>query len=214
LSESTARRIEAARPFSSIDDLATRAQIGTKEITLLAKAGALDVLEPDRRQAMWLARVPRFKGLLQGADAPSRRGHFKAMSRLEQLKLDFGTTGVSVSDHPMKLWRQHLPPHILSSAQVNACRDKERVVAAGLVICRQRPGTARGVVFMTLEDEYGFSNLVLYADTFERLFKVATGTSMLLAHGLIERAGDVVHLKVDDLEPLNAESFRLSRDFH
>jgi error-prone DNA polymerase len=215
LSEPTAHRIEAMRPFTSIDDLVLRARVGTKEITLLAKAGALSVLEPDRRQALWLARARRLGGLLEGADGPTVRGRFKPLSRLEQLKLDFGSTGVSVADHPMKLWRDRLAPHILSSAQVNAAAHGQQVTAAGMVICRQRPGTAQGVVFMTLEDEHGFTNLVLYADTFERLFAVATGPTMILAHGRIERAGGVVHLKVEGLDPLGGpDRLAPSHDFH
>jgi error-prone DNA polymerase len=215
ISEATAHRIEAARPFTDIDDLVLRARVGTREITLLAKAGALSVLEPDRRQALWLARARRLDGLLEGADGATVRGKFKPLSRLEQLKLDFGATGVSVDDHPMKLWRARLSPHILSSAQVNAAAHGQSVTAAGMVICRQRPGTAQGVVFMTLEDEHGFTNLVLYADTFEKLFAVATGPTMILAHGKIERAGGVVHLKVDDLEPMGGpDRLAPSHDFH
>jgi error-prone DNA polymerase len=215
VSEATAHRIEAARPFTSIDDLVLRARVGTKEVTLLAKAGALSVLEPDRRQALWLARARRLDGLLEGADGKTVRGRFKPLSRIEQLKLDFGATGVSVDDHPMKLWRGKLSPHILSSAQVNAGAHGQAVTAAGMVICRQRPGTAQGVVFMTLEDEYGFTNLVLYADTFERLFAVATGPTMILAHGKIERAGGVVHLKVEDLDPMGGlDRLAPSHDFH
>jgi error-prone DNA polymerase len=115
----------------------------------------------------------------------------------------------------MKLWRDKLSPHILSSAQVNAAAHGQSVTAAGMVICRQRPGTAQGVVFMTLEDEHGFTNLVLYADTFERLFAVATGPTMILAHGRIERAGGVVHLKVEGLEPLGGpDRLAPSHDFH
>ncbi len=215
LSEVTARRIEAARPFTSIDDLVLRAGVGLKESTLLAKAGALEVLEPDRRQALWLARVRRLDGLLEGADGQTVRGKFKPLSRLEQLKLDFGSTGVSVDDHPMKVWRTQLGPHILSSAQVNASKNGQEVTAAGMVICRQRPGTAQGIVFMTLEDEYGFTNLVLFSDVFERLFAIATGPTMILAHGRIERAGEVVHLKVEGLEPLGAmDRMAPSHDFH
>ncbi len=214
LREDTVRRIERFRPFTSIDDLAARTHAGTRDLTLLAQSGALDVLEPDRRQAIWLARVPRLDGLLEGADAPTRRGRFKKLSRLEQLKLDFFTTGVSVNDHPMKLWRPKLPPHVKSSAQVNGGRDGEKVTAAGMVICRQRPGTAKGIVFMTLEDELGFSNLVFYEDVFERLFKLATGVQMLVVHGTLQRAGEVVHVVVEDLEQLTEGRFAHSHDFH
>lgn len=214
LKRDTVRRIERLKPFTSIDDLAARAAVGTRDMTLLAQSGALDVLEPDRRQAIWLARVPRLEGLLEGADAPSQRGRFKKLSRLEQLKLDFFTTGVSVHDHPMKVWRSKLPPHVRSSAQVNGAKDGEKVTTAGMVICRQRPGTAKGIVFMTLEDELGFSNLVFYQDVFERLFKLATGVQMLMVHGTIQRAGDVVHVMVEELERLAEGTFAASHDFH
>jgi error-prone DNA polymerase len=214
LREGTVRRVEGQRPFTSIDDLAARAKVGTRDMTLLAQSGALDVLEPERRQAIWLARVPRLDGLLEGADAPTRRGRFKKLSRLEQLKLDFFTTGVSVNDHPMKLWRPKLPPHVKSSAQVNAGKNGEKVTAAGMVICRQRPGTAKGIVFMTLEDELGFSNLVFYQEVFERLFKLATGVQMLIVHGTLQRAGEVVHIMVESLESLAEGRFAHSHDFH
>ncbi|MBK7862874.1 MAG: error-prone DNA polymerase [Archangiaceae bacterium] len=214
LREATVRRIEQLKPFASIDDLAARTHAGTRDLTLLAQSGALDVLEPDRRQAIWLARVPRLDGLLQGADAPTQRAKFKKLTRLEQLKLDFGTTGVSVNDHPMKLWRSRLPPHVKSSAQVNAARNAEKVSAAGMVIVRQRPGTAKGIVFMTLEDEFGFTNLVFYQEVFERLFKLATGVQMLVVHGTLQRAGDTVHVMVESLEPLAEARFAPSHDFH
>ncbi|MFZ5469137.1 MAG: error-prone DNA polymerase [Myxococcota bacterium] len=215
LSEATARRIEAVRPFESVDDLVRRAGVGIREATLLAQSGALTAIEPDRRQALWLARMRRFGGLLEGADARSVPSQFPPLSRREQLALDFGSTGVSVVDHPMKMWRSRLPTHVLSSAQVGAAADGQRVTAAGMVICRQRPSTAQGIVFMTLEDELGFINLVLYADVFERLFQAATGCSMVLAHGRLERAGDVVHLKVENLEPLGTfDRLTASHDFH
>src|SRR6185436_16230003 len=103
------------------------------------------------------------------------------------------------NDHPMKYWRAKLPPSVLSSAQVNGARDGQKMQAAGMVICRQRPGTAKGIVFMTLEDEHGFSNLVFYQDVFERLFKLATSVQMLMVTGTIQRAGEVVHVMVEDL---------------
>jgi error-prone DNA polymerase len=85
-----------------------------------------------------------------------------------------------------------------------------------MVICRQRPGTASGVVFVTMEDETGFINLILWARTFERLRHVATTSSMLVAHGKVERQGDVVYVVPDRLEPLTLMGVvpAMSRDFH
>src|SRR5262249_1882426 len=153
-------------------------------------------------------------GLLEGADAKKKRGSFKKLSRLEQLKLDFFTTGVSVHDHPMKLWRSKLPPSVLSSAQVNHARDGQKVTAAGMVICRQRPCTAKVIVFMTLEGELGFLHLLFYQDVFERLVKLATSVQMLLVHGTIQRAGEVVHVMVENLEAMAEGRFAHSHDFH
>jgi error-prone DNA polymerase len=90
------------------------------------------------------------------------------------------------------------------------------VESAGLVICRQRPGTASGVVFVTLEDEEGFINLILYARVFERLRHVATTSSLLLAKGTIERDGDVVYIVTDTLQSIALRQTMpsMSRDFH
>jgi error-prone DNA polymerase len=153
------------------------------------------------------------------------------MSRAEQLVLDYERTGVSVSDHPMKLLRPRLPKKTQSSRDILSLRSGTKVSVAGLVICRQRPGTASGVVFVTMEDEFGFSNLVLWSRIFEENRQVATASRLLMVHGRIERSDDpkglapanpnapqsVVYVIADRLERLDAllpamES--TSRDFH
>jgi error-prone DNA polymerase len=89
------------------------------------------------------------------------------------------------------------------------------VTTAGLVICRQRPGTASGVVFITMEDETAFINLILYARVFDAFRHVATTSSLLVAHGKIERDGDVLYVIAERLQPLDRRSFPgMSRDFH
>jgi error-prone DNA polymerase len=143
------------------------------------------------------------------------------MTRAEQLVLDYAYTGVSVDDHPMKILRPRLSPHIKSARALEALPHGARVSAGGMVICRQRPGTASGVVFVTLEDEEGFINLILWAQTFERFRHVATTSSMLLAHGKVERQGQVIYVVPTYLEPLvapaetsSAAMPTMSRDFH
>src|SRR5208283_2219574 len=99
------------------------------------------------------------------------------LSRAEQLVLDYETTGVAVGDHAMKVVRPRLPPHYKSARDLSDVPHGERVSTAGMVICRQRPGTASGVVFVTMEDETGFVNLILWAKTFEKMRHVATTAS-------------------------------------
>ena len=145
--------------------------------------------------------------------------------------LDYERTGVSVSDHPMKLLRARLPKKTLSSRDIMALRSGTKVSVAGLVICRQRPGTASGVVFVTMEDEFGFSNLVLWSKVFEKYRQIATASRLLMVHGRIERSDDpkgfkpadpdapqsVVYVIADRLERIDAQLPALtgmSRDFH
>ncbi len=238
LGEEIGRRIEAARrerPFATIEDLAARAKLERRDLESLAEAGALERIVVGRRDAIWKVRAPRapvmddrqtwlFSGRELGDETPD----LPSLSRTERLVLDYERTGLSVDDHPMRLVRSSLPKSIKSSVELATMPHGARASAAGLVICRQRPGTASGVVFVTMEDELGFLNLVLWARVFEEQRHVATTSTLLVAHGKIERTTtkkegekqtDVVYLVVDRLEPLSlsgtSEQPRtVSRDFH
>jgi error-prone DNA polymerase len=218
LGEENGRNIEAARKqrmFDSIEDLAARGKIGKKELSALAESGALEPLAPGRRNALWKVVAPRSEGMFTGHDEGADGAKLPPLGRTEQLVLDFERTGTS-QDHPMKLLRASLPPNVLSSRDMVRAKDGQRVKAAGMVICRQRPGTASGVVFMTLEDELGFVNLVLWSRVFEHLRHVATTSPLVIAEGLVQREGSVVHLVVQNMRPLVLPSSvpSLSRDFH
>jgi error-prone DNA polymerase len=130
--------------------------------------------------------------------------------------LDYEHVGLSVDDHPMLFLRPSLPKKIKSAAELLRTRHGSRASTAGMVICRQRPMTASGVVFLTLEDETGFSNLILYSRVFEAQRHVATTSQLIVAHGKVERDGDVVYLIPDKLEPLSMQRSLpgMSRDFH
>ncbi len=246
LGEACARRIEAARrPFASVEAFVAEVEPTKLELEALAEAGALDALVPGRRAALWKVRAPRDQGLLAGVprskDDPPK---LPLLTRGEQLALDYERTGISVDDHPMKLLRERLPKKLKSSRDLFAARHGSRISVAGLVICRQRPMTASGVVFVTMEDEHGFLNLILYNRIFDRFRHVATTSGLLVAHGKVERAdagavdpllreakhtnsppsatspmlgGQVVYVVVERLEPLEAKTPDLpsmSRDFH
>ncbi|HEY8075963.1 MAG TPA: error-prone DNA polymerase, partial [Labilithrix sp.] len=190
LGEETGRRIEEGRPYANVEDVASRARLDRKELVALAESGALDGVCGGRRQALWKVVAPRPEDLYEGRDEGGERPKLAKMSRAEQLVLDYERTGVSIEDHPMKLLRARLPKKIKSSRDLLSMRSGQRVSVAGLVICRQRPGTASGVVFVTMEDEHGFSNLVLWSKTFEKLHHIATTARLLVAHGKIERSDD------------------------
>lgn len=244
LGEDAGRRVERARAdhhFASVEDLTARARLDKKELVLLAESGALDELSGGRREAIWKVVAPRPVDLFEGAESEEARPLLAKMSRSEQLVLDYERTGVSVSDHPMKLLRSRLPAETRSSLDIMALRSGTKVSVAGMVICRQRPGTASGVVFVTMEDEFGFANLVLWSKIFEKYRHVATSSRLLMVHGRIERSDDpkgwkpadgsldaaralapqsVVYVIADRLERLDAKlpSMQLltsmSRDFH
>ncbi|AKV02570.1 DNA polymerase III alpha subunit [Labilithrix luteola] len=236
------KAIEEARakaPFADVEDLGARAGLDKKALSALAESGALDAMAGGRRDAIWQVVAPRPMDLWSGLKSNEPRASLKRMSRAEQLVLDLERTGVSVSDHPMKLLRPKLPKRIKSSRDLLSTPAGTRVSVAGLVICRQRPGTASGVVFFTLEDEYGFSNLVLWSRVFEKYRHDATAARLVLVHGKLERADDprsksalgdghapeglpqgpssVINVVVDRLERLDAHlpaMVSASRDFH
>lgn len=217
LGEAAGRRVEAARrerPLASVEDLVARASLDKREVEALAHAGALAGFGLGRREAMWKVRAPREQDLLAGVDLGDAMPSLPEMTRAEQLVLDYETTGVAVGDHAMKVVRPRLPAHYKSARDLATTAHGARVSTAGMVICRQRPQTASGVVFVTLEDETGFVNLILWSSTFERWRHVATTSSMLVAHGKVERQGDVVYVVPDRLEKLGLYDVpAMSRDF-
>jgi len=219
LGEESGRRIEAARAksaFTSLEDLASRASLLQDEMDALAESGALESLVQGRREAMWKARTPRGRGLFEGVDLGDAPPPLPPLTRASQLALDYGRTGLSTSDHPMRIARATLPKNVRRSSELATIAHGSPVTSAGLVICRQRPGTASGVVFITMEDEEGFINLILYARVFDELRHVATTSSLLLARGTIERDGEVVYIVTRALEPLSIREAvpSMSRDFH
>ncbi len=221
LGEVSGRRIVQARTqrmFTTIEELSARAQIHRGELQVLAESGALEPIVKGRREALWKVHAPRGEGLFAGLDLGDALPSMPPITRAQQLLLDYERTGLSVSDHPMRLMRPRLPSRIKSAADIAKIPHDTRVSVAGMVICRQRPQTASGVVFITMEDETGFLNLIVFARVFDDNRYVATTSSLLLAHGKIEREGDVIYVVVKGLERLSIPGDEklptMSRDFH
>jgi error-prone DNA polymerase len=219
LGEAAGRRIERARrdrAFAGVHDLSLRATLDKRDVDALARAGALAGFGLGRREAMWKVHGPRpcEGGLFEGVEPTEERPELPELTRAEQLELDYRMTGVTVGDHAMRVVRPKLPRNYKSARDLASTSHGSRVSTAGVVICRQRPQTASGVVFVTLEDETGFVNLILWAQTFERWRHVATTSSMLVAHGKVEREGEVVYVIPDRLERLGLYDLpSMSRDF-
>jgi error-prone DNA polymerase len=197
----------AAGPFRSLGDLARRARLSRAWLSRLAGAGALGSLEPDRRGAAWRAlalAAPGEEGdLFAGMAPPEPEAPIPPASAAEEISADYDTTGLSVRGHPMALVRPGLAgERVRTARELLRLPDRAPVEVAGLVIVRQRPETARGIVFVSLEDETGIANLVLTSDVYERFRPVVRGAPFLLARGKLERTGRVVNVRVDSVAPL------------
>ena len=198
------KAIEAAReqaPFESLADFHARVRLNSGALESLSEAGAFESLVAERRSALWKGRGLARAGsgpLFDGED--ERSPTFASLTPFEEIGWDHASSQHSARGHPLAPLRRELAALRLPDARaVAALADGERARYAGLVICRQRPGTASGVTFMTLEDESGFVNLVLYPDTFARHALLAKTVSFLGVTGRVQRQGDVVHLVVSEL---------------
>ncbi|WP_218190264.1 MULTISPECIES: error-prone DNA polymerase [Pseudomonas] len=217
-----ALRIEAARrhrPFSDVADLGERAQLDARAQAQLADAGALQGLAGDRHRARWeVAGVQKQLGLFAGL--PSQEEPPVALPEPtlgENLFADYATLGTTLGPHPLALLRPELRARrCRSSRELQNVEHGRNVSVAGLVTGRQRPGTASGVTFVTLEDEFGNLNVVVWRDLAERQRKTLVGSQLLRVDGRWESVGEVRHLiagRLSDLTQLLAGIQVQSRDF-
>jgi error-prone DNA polymerase len=223
-------RYEAERgraPFVSLIDFAQRSGFPHAVLARMAAADAFASFGVDRRRALWqVAMLPPDFGaapLLDRAEIVTAELERESPARLapmdtgDQLVADFAAMGISTDNHPMAMLRAELDRRGIRSAAgiYSDGRDGERATLAGMVITRQRPGSAKGMMFMTVEDETGLANLVLTPPVFERYRQIARGELLILAQGKLEREGRVINLLVDHLERLRAADAPTvpSRDF-
>ncbi|MGE8185940.1 error-prone DNA polymerase [Pseudomonas sp. NPDC086278] len=220
--EDDARRIEAARTrgtFVDITDLGERARLDARAQEQLADAGALRGLAGDRHRARWeVAGVQKQLGLFAGL--PSQEEAPVSLPKPtvgEDLLADYTSVGTTLGPHPLALLRGELQARrCRSSKQLLEVEHGRPVSVAGLVTGRQRPGTASGVTFVTLEDEFGNINVIVWRDLAERQRQVLVGSQLLKVDGRWEKQGEVRHLiagRLSDLSPL-LDGIRVrSRDF-
>jgi len=222
LSETAGNRIVAARTAGvceSVADLARRAGLNRAELTKLAAAGALTALAGHRRNAHWLAAgSERSTALLEPAPISETLPGLPAPREGDDLLADYQSLGLTLGRHPLALLRERLARMRLSTAaQLHALSNGKPARTAGLVTCRQRPGTAEGVIFVTLEDETGHVNVVVWRDLVERQRRELLGARLLGVEGVLQKEGDVVHLvarRLTDHSRLLGGLVMSSRDFH
>jgi error-prone DNA polymerase len=216
-----AARIEAARAVRSFDtvaDLANRAQLDRHDLQVLADANALAALSGNRRQALWhaVAAVPD-RDLLRGTARGEETPELTAPTEGEDIVGDYRSTGLTLNRHPVALLRPRLLENRLMPVDVlMRYRNGQLARACGIVTVRQRPGTANGVMFMTLEDETGSVNIIVWESVLEKFRREALGASLLAVYGVWQREGEVRHLvaqRLVDVSALLGELPTVSRNF-
>jgi error-prone DNA polymerase len=221
LSESGAQRILAARKvsaFDSVDDLKRRAQLNATDLEALANADALRSLAGHRREAIWaVIGADRDAAMFHAPKDPHTASLFAPTEGSDIIE-DYRSTGLTLRSHPVALLRDRLSRERIGSAhEAQHAADKRFMRVAGIVTCRQRPSTAKGTTFVTLEDETGYANVVVWSNVAARYRTILLLSRFMVVAGHVERQGDVVHFiasrLIDRTDLLGALDIP-SRDFH
>ncbi|MGI4942763.1 MAG: OB-fold nucleic acid binding domain-containing protein, partial [Janthinobacterium lividum] len=200
-------------PYASIEELWRRADVPASSLEKLAEADAYQSLGLDRRQALWQVKgladeaLPLFAAADLGRRpqpelveppvplAPMRDGR--------EVVEDYRSIGLSLRAHPVSFIRPQLEAlRMVTCAGLQHVRDGRRVIVPGIVLVRQKPGSAKGVMFITIEDETGVANLILWPDRFEKQRRLVLSAGMIACHGKVQREGEVIHVVTDRLEDL------------
>ena len=209
--EDAARIVDARHvPYPDVGTLARRAGISASTIETLAGADAFRSAGLSRRQALWQARalakappLPLFEAADQRGEGREPAVSLPAMADGEQVVEDYRTLRLSLRAHPLAFLRERLAGRgVLPAEAMARAQDGERAATAGLVLVRQRPGSAKGVIFMTLEDETGTVNVVVWPNILERYRRAVLGGRLAMVRGRVQRAGEIVHLVAANVEDL------------
>ncbi|HLE98710.1 MAG TPA: hypothetical protein VI540_02345, partial [Gaiellaceae bacterium] len=212
---------EASGAFAGIADLARRSQLSRDGLEALVKGGACDSFGRPRRELLWelgLAFRPRSapgtggeaKQLPLSLEPTVETPVLRDLTRWERMLADYRHTGMSVGVHPLALLRPHLPEGTISSAELRDERHGRQVAIAGMTVARQRPSTAKGIVFMLLEDEHGQVNLIVPPIVYERHRSTVRADPLVLARGRYERIGENRNVVVSAIESLGPLARRLA----
>jgi error-prone DNA polymerase len=219
-----ADRIVAARssrPFTSLEDFARDTALPKRALVLLADADAFRSIGLDRRAALWAVRrlpddvpLPLFETAAAREQPDEQAKPLPAMPLPEHVVADYQTIRLSLKGHPMEFLRAKFEREgVIACSSVSDARDRQYVRCAGVVLVRQRPGSAKGVVFMTLEDETGIANVVVWPKVMERFRKEVMGSRLILVEGTIQSSPEkVVHLVAERLFDRSGDLLDLAND--
>jgi error-prone DNA polymerase len=225
--------------FQSIEQVVQRTGLRRDELATLADIGALNAFTNERRSALWqVERAVRPAGALFSSELPTSNsqlptsdshrdgwelgvGNWELDSPLppmdegERLRADYGGTGLTIGRHPMALRRHDLSMRgVTRAADLLHTRNGRRVRVAGMVITRQRPGTAKGFVFLTLEDETGISNIIVRPDLFDRERMTVIRRPFLLVEGVLQNLDGVLSIKAERVEGIDGAASVDAHDFY
>jgi error-prone DNA polymerase len=192
------------RAFQNLHDFRERTSFDRDELRILAKAGTLNSLIGHRRDALWAVENELHQGELFSNVPDKLTSPLTPMQPVERLAADFSAMRLTTGPHPMAYLRASLPNDIWRSKDLSLGENGTRLRIAGLAICRQRPGTAKGFVFISLEDETGISNAIVSPQIFEKNRLVITQETFLLIDGILQLHSGVIHVRAEQIERLPA----------
>jgi error-prone DNA polymerase len=212
--------LEPAGRFASIEQMVQRTGLRRDELTTLADVGALNAFTNERRSALWqVERAVRPAGEMYAeadcqADLPAD-SPLNPMTADERLQADYAGMGLTIGPHPMAMRRDELALRgVLRAADLPGAKDGRRVRVAGMVITRQRPGTAKGFVFLTLEDETGISNVIIRPDLFDQQRSVVVRQPFLLVDGVLQHQDGVLSVRAERVEGFSGGASVDAHDFY
>jgi error-prone DNA polymerase len=220
-------QLRPAGRFRSIEDVVQRTGLRRDELTTLADIGALNAFTNERRSALWqVERAVRPAGEMfkdgdnsgDNSQLPtpnSQSSPLRAMAAGERLQADYAGMGLTIGPHPMALRRGDLSLRgVMRASDLPSARNGRRVRVAGMVITRQRPGTAKGFVFLTLEDETGISNIIIRPDLFDRERMVVVRQPFLIVDGVLQHQDGVLSVRAERLEGIEGDASIDAHDFY
>ncbi|HEX8937984.1 MAG TPA: error-prone DNA polymerase [Sphingomicrobium sp.] len=223
LQREAADRLVARRPYRTVEELRSRGHLPVHAIERLAAADAFRSMGLDRRAALWDSRalksapdLPLFAYCgARDEGSESELAQLPEMPLSEHVVNDYQTIRLSLKAHPMAFLREHYERQkFITAEQLKSLKDAKRLSIAGLVLIRQRPGSAKGVTFITIEDETGIANLVIWPDVFGKQRKIVMGARLMAVHGIVQRDEDngVIHVVARRLEDHSHMLRHLSED--
>lgn len=209
------------QPFASVEDVKRRGVLRKDELRQLAQLGALNTLAAHRRDALWQVEAEQlphddlFANVAARLCPSAKPSPLAPMTLAERLRSDFGAMGFSPGPHPMALVRERLP-EVWRASDLAQAGNSQRIAIAGAVICRQRPGTAHSILFLSIEDETGIANAIVASELFERQRLMISQEPYLRIDGVAQVHESVLHIRAHKIQPLLtlALSTVPSHDFH